>query len=212
MATDMKRRLNWSIKMQEDHALRYYRDYWDGIEKIDEVDSQGKENEAMKRLDFSGIDKIIHTEMGSIHVAQRFRQMRNLENGLKEPDFSLRIETYNDKPTEYQKLKNAHTGIGSTPQVYGFGITPYGRQVAKNNGFKKFYLIDVARFLEVHLDKGIVNIMTKAPNGDGSKGAYFSIDELERHGCIMQMWPDVSTNSNDSMGASEQSGLSEYTD
>jgi len=190
MASGMEERLNWSITMQKEHALRYYRNYWNGVERIEEVDAKAKESDAMRRLDFSGIDKIIYTGVQSVHVAQRFRQMRNTDNyGLIEPDFSIRIESYTDKPTEYQKLKEAYNGIGSTPQVYGFGITPHGRQVATSDGFKKFYLIDVDEFLENHFGEGVLKMEGKHPNGDGSMGAYFSIADMEQQDCILEKWP-----------------------
>lgn len=188
MSTDMQQRMKWSIDMQERHALSYYKNYWSDIQKITEVDKLGEDSDDMQHLDFSGIDKIIHTKNGSFHIAQRFRQMRNMKDGLKKPDFSLRYETYNDAKTEYQKLKEAYNGLASTPQVYGFGITPHGRQVAKNKGFKEFYLIDFQMFLKNHFD-GRLSIMTKAPNGDGSMGAYFDIAKLEGHDCILEKWP-----------------------
>lgn len=183
-------RLTWSIDMQQNHALRYYRDYWD-VEEITEVDKEGKENDSMKRLDYSGIDKIVYTDTKSIHVAQRFRRMRNEGRELVKPDFSIRYETYNSSATEYQKLKENYSGIGNVPDVYGFGITPYGRKVALNSGFKEFHLIDMEDFLTLHFDDEAIEMIGKHPNGDGSMGAYFSISDLEDNGCVIQKWPTV---------------------
>jgi hypothetical protein len=182
-------RMQWSINMQKEHALDYYHDFWD-VEEIDEVDAEGEEHDGFKRLDFSGIDKIIHTQTQTIHVAQRFRQMRNLKTGLETPDFSLRYETYNDKPTEYQKLKESYNGLGNTPNVYGFGVSPYGRQVGMNDGFEEFYLIDMDQFLQSHFDDSELPEIGKIPNGDNSTGIYFDLEELDMKNCILKHWEE----------------------
>lgn len=197
MSYGVEDRLQWSIDMQQQHALHYYRSHWDNIKRIEEVDAQAQNNEAMKRLDFSGIDKIIYTELESIHIAQRFRRMRNTKDGLIDPDFSIRFETYGDNPTEYQKLEKSYNGVGSIPQVYGFGITPYGRKVALDSGFKKFYLIDVDSFLKSHFKHNEVEIMERKPNGDGSAGVFFDIDDIKNAGCIISEWPDEQTQPDD---------------
>jgi len=204
MATDMNGRMEWSIDMQEQHALSYYREYWSDTQKITEVDKLGKSSDDMKHLDFSGIDKIIHTKSGTYHVAQRFRQMRNTKEGLKEPDFSLRYETYSDRKTEYQKLKEAHNGVASIPQVYGFGIAPHGREVARQNGFKQFFLIDVQTFLTKHLSNGEIEILDKVPNGDGSVGAYFDLCRIRDSGCVLHEWGETDS--------TKQEGLESFTE
>lgn len=186
----MKERMKWAKDMYRFHAPIYYWRFWDDIEEIDDPEAGGESNDKMKRLDFSGIDKIVYTPTNQIHIAQRFRTMRNTDEGLEEPDFSIRVETYNDNPTEYQKLKTAWTGVGNTPSVYAFGITPYGRQVALDEGFNKFFLIDCAEFLRRHFDTNDIEILEEAPNGDGSMGAYFSLQDLHDYGCILKQWPE----------------------
>jgi hypothetical protein len=182
-------RMQWSIDMQQEHALSYYHDYWN-VEEITEVDVEGEDHDGFKRLDFSGIDKIVHTKTQTYHVAQRFRQMRNKEDGVAKPDFSLRYETYNGEPTEYQKLKESHNGIGNTPDVYGFGITPHGRQIGVKDGFKEFYLIDLQRFLKLHFDREEITGTGPIPNGDKSKGLYFDLNQLVLKDCVLNNWSD----------------------
>lgn len=191
----MKDRLQWSIDMQEAYALDYYYEQWD-VKRITEVDKEGEDNEGFKHLDYSGIDKIVHTTTGTVHVAQRFRQMRNTDDGLQKPDFSIRYETYNEDRTEYQKLKDNYFGHGNTPGVYGFGITPFGRQVALTDGFKEFYLIDMEKFLRLHFEKGVLCDIGKIPNGDGSTGIYFDLCDIERNGCIIRKWVEKPIPSN----------------
>lgn len=191
----LKDRLQWSIDMQEAHALKRYYEQWD-VNQITEVDKEGEDNEGFKHLDYSGIDKIVHTESGTIHVAQRFRRMRNTDSGLQKPDFSIRYKTYNEERTEYQKLRDNYYGVGNTPGVYGFGITPYGRRVALADGFKEFYLIDMDKFLRLHFDDGVLVEIGKIPNGDGSTGIYFDLDDVEKHGCVIRKWSRTTKPSN----------------
>jgi len=182
-------RMDWSIEMQKRHALDYYRKKW-VVDHITEVDDEGDDHDGFKRLDFSGIDKIVHTERQTIHIAQRFRQMRNTSEGLLKPDFSLRYGTYNGAATEYQKLKESYNGLGNVPQVYGFGIVPHGRQVGRKNGFKEFYLIDLQKFLDLHFGKGEITSLEIAPNGDNSSGIYFDLNQLILKDCIIDCWRD----------------------
>lgn len=183
-------RLGWSIDMQQDHALGLYRAYWD-VDDIIEVDEVGQSVPAMQLLDFSGLDKVIKVGTKHIHIAQRFRMMRNEGRELTRPDFSLREETYSDGPTEYDKLVDNYTSrFGSVPSVYAFGITTYGRRVALEEGFIEFYLIDLNKFLEEHL-YGPIEPVEGGPNGDGSKGMYFDIDDLADNGCIIDEISEV---------------------
>lgn len=177
-------RFDWAIDMQKQHALDLYKSYWDA-DAIIEVDDEGQADTAMQHLDFSGLDKVIVQGTKTFHIAQRFRPMRSVSySRVEEPDFSIRESTYGDKPTEYDKLVDNHQAGGWVPNVYGFGITPYGRQVALDDGFEKFYLIDVRVFLDQHL-AGEIEPVGNRPNGDGSRGLYFDIDDLADNGCII---------------------------
>ncbi len=182
-------RMNWSIEMQQRHALDIYRRYWN-VEKVEEVDKQGDNgDEAMQRMDFSGIDKILYTESGyPVHIAQRFRTPYfDDAKGWTDADFSLRVKSYNDNHVEYQKLIDAYCNAGSIPSVYGFGRTVQGRQPALKEGFREFYLIDLQAFLKAHLE-GDIQKVAERPNGDGSMGAYFDLDELDHEGCILRAY------------------------
>lgn len=183
-------RFQWSLDMQNRHALDIYREFWD-VDEIIEVDKEGDEGDnAMQRLDFSGLDKYILTENDTqFQIAQRFRQpYYDDDAGWSDADFSLRIESYHDDHVEYDKLiENYQTRGASHPGVYGFGRTESGRQVALENGFTEFYLIDVDSFLQAHLG-GELNIIDEAPNGDGSCGVYFRIDDIREHGCLIAEW------------------------
>lgn len=198
-------RFRWSIEMQELHAIPLYESHFD-IEEIIEVDKEGDAHRALKLMDFSGLDKIIEVEQGhQIHIAQRFRRpYYDDEQGWTKPDFSIRLQSYDSGASEYDKLLAAHQGWGNVPKVYGFGRAPYGRQVAKANGFEEFYLIDLHRFLTLH-QSGDIELMEKAPNGDGSVGAYFSLDELWSCGCIITSWGAVAP-------SSDPESITAYTD
>jgi len=185
-------RLDHSIKMQQQHAIDLYRRHFD-VDKIIEVDVLGQSNEDMQALDFSGIDKIIITGDGrTIHIAQRFR--RDYEKGgvWHTPDFSLRVDSYNDAITEYEKVKKAHYGIGSMPNVYGFGRMPYGRQPALQDGFDEFYLINLQELAAEHFDGGL-QAKGPYPNGDGSRGLYFELSDIQKHGCMIQEWCNLNS-------------------
>lgn len=186
---DFDDRMDWSLDMQEKHALKIYNEHWDlsNIIEVDKLNRGG--DEQMQVLDFSGTDKILITERGfPIHVAQRFRQPYfDNESGWTDADFSLRVSGYEDSYVEYQKLLDAHNGRGTTPSVYGFGQTIQGREEARQDGFKRFYLIDLPKFLELHSNEKIEPI-EKAPNGDGSMGIYFDLADLENSGCIIEQY------------------------
>jgi len=183
-----RERFEWSIKMQESHAIELYESYFD-IEEIIEVDKEGDSHRALKVMDFSGIDKIAVVKPGyQVQIAQRFRrEYHDSEDGWTAPDFSLRVESYNDGASEYDKLVAAHEGHGSIPNLYGFGRAPYGRQVALGKGFNEFYLINLPHFLNQHLS-GEIEILERAPNGDGSAAVYFDLQELWSHDCIVNSW------------------------
>lgn len=185
-----KERFKHSIDMQQEHAISYYKDFFD-VKKVIEVDLLGKSNRHMQELDFSGIDKMLVTENGSmIHVAQRFRRDYNEEGEWITPDFSLRYKSYSDATTEYEKVKKAHYGLASMPTVYGFGREPYGREVAEENGFDEFYLIDLEKLAAAHFD-GPLSAEGPKPNGDGSMGLYFELCDLRREDCIIHEWGDT---------------------
>jgi hypothetical protein len=188
-----KDRFDHSIEMQQAHALEYYKDFFD-VERVIEVDILGESNRDMKVLDFSGIDKLIITKNKiTIHIAQRFRRDYNKNGEWRTPDFSLRFKSYSDTITEYEKVKKAHYGLASMPTVYGFGRMPYGRKVAIENGFDEFYLINLEALASAHFD-GPLSAEGPKPNGDGSKGLYFDLDDLRQHGCIIHEWPERKSN------------------
>lgn len=186
MSAGFEDRMGWSLDMQKRHAISIYKNHWD-LKRVIEVDELGDAGDAqMQALDYSGIDKILITTNGyPIHIAQRFRQpYYDEELGWTDADFSLRVSSYQKDYVEYQKLLDAHTGAGSTPSVYGFGRTPQGRQPAREEGFKQFFLIDLPEFLRKHIS-GEIDVVEQAPNGDGSMGAYFDIDDLRDVGCLI---------------------------
>jgi len=197
-----KDRLEHSIKMQQRHAIEIYKRFFD-VDKVIEVDVLGQSNDAMQRLDFSGIDKIIITNDGrTIHIAQRFRREYEKDGAWLEPDFSLRVDSYNDEVTEYKKLERAYFGIGSMPDVYGFGRMPYGRQPALQNGFDEFYLINLKQLAVEHFD-GELSAEGPYPNGDGSRGLYFDLDALRESGCMIHGWPDLNKTQSRATGLDE---------
>jgi len=181
-------RMEWSLDIQERHALEIYHRHWD-VDRIIEVDKLGQTDDDMQVLDFSGTDKIVITDDGyPIHIAQRFRQpYYDDETGWTDADFSLRLQSYNSDHVEYQKLLDAYTGHGTIPSVYAFGRTVQGRQPALEHGFKEFYLIDLPVFIRKHLADDIPPI-EKAPNGDGSMAYYFNLDCLSTADCIIEKY------------------------
>lgn len=183
-------RLDHSIQMQQQHAIDLYDRYFN-TKKIIEIDVLGQSDNDIRALDFSGIDKIVITDDGrNIHIAQRFRREYEKDGAWHTPDFSLRVDSYNDTVTEYEKLRKAHNGIGSMPDVYGFGRMPYGRQPALQNGFDEFYLINLTKLATEHFD-GTLKAEGPHPNGDGSRGLYFDLDDIRKHGCMVHAWRNL---------------------
>ena len=184
-------RFEWSLEMQSRHALDYYREYFD-IEDIIQIDSVADQNKELKSMDYSGLDTVLYNARGlPIHVAQRFRMKYYDKNEDKycDPDFSLRYVSYDGETSEYEKLKKAHKHQHvSPPSIYAFGITEYGRQPAVTNGFESFFLIDLHKFLRRHLEHGWLTELEVTPNGDGSEGIYFSLEDLQQSGCILKSW------------------------
>lgn len=197
-------RFEWSLEMQSRHALDYYRSYFD-LENIIQIDSVAEDNTELKSMDYSGLDTVLYTNSGlPIHVAQRFR-MRYYDKATesyKAPDFSLRYVSYDGKTSEYEKLHIAHEHPHvSPPTIYAFGVTEYGRQPALSNGFDSFYLIDLYKFLRRHFDHGWLDELEVTSNGDGSKGIYFSLNDLQQTGCILKAWHNNQTSDNDTTEA-----------
>lgn len=173
-------RKSWSLKMQKQFAIPIYKQYWCVSEgDITEVDSHAEDEIAAREIDASGIDKMIRPETGVRHIAQRFRTLSELEGGvIQEPDFSIRISTYSEQDTEYDKLLNSHRNGGQIPKIYTFGITAATTQhESLQTGFKEFYFFKLPRFLKL-FDQGHITACAAYPNGDGSKALYFDIQDL----------------------------------
>jgi hypothetical protein len=192
-------RFGWSLEMQTRHALDYYRSYFD-LENIIQIDSVAEDNTELKSMDYSGLDTILYTAEGlPIHVAQRFR-MKYYDKATetyRAPDFSLRYVSYDGETSEYKKLDMAHKHPHvSPPEIYAFGVTEHGRQPALSNGFSSFYLIDLRKFLRRHFDHGWLTEIEVTPNGDGSKGIYFSLSDLQQTGCILKSWGNNKSSDN----------------
>jgi len=172
--------MNWALEMQKRFAIPIYKHYWALSDaQITEVDAHAETEEAAQKIDASGIDKVVEPETGVRHVAQRFRTLGEGEGGqILEPDFSVRVSTYSDQETEYDKLLNAHRNGGNVPKIYTFGVgASTSKQDCLRSGFKDFYFLDLHRFLEL-FDRGHIQACASHPNDDGSKGLYFDIEQL----------------------------------
>lgn len=176
---DLSDRMNWSLKMQERFAIPIYKNYWSISEaQITEVDAHAETEEAAQKIDASGIDKVVEPDTGVRHVAQRFRTLTERDGQILEPDFSIRISSYTDQDTEYDKLLNAYRNGGNVPKIYTFGVgASVSKQDCLQSGFKDFYFLDLHRFLKL-FDQSHIDPCGSYPNGDGSKALYFDIQQL----------------------------------
>jgi len=169
-----QKRQDWAIKVQQHQAIPIYNTIWPGC-TIEEVDVIGQKNDFAKRRDFSGLDKIIVLNGNEIHIAQRFRKPR--EDG-SEVDFSFRYMTPGPKgesvKSEYFKLIEAIKNDMWFPNKYVWGLT---KNVWFNSGFDRFYVYNLRKILNAILDEQIKDV-GKFPNGDGSTGIYFKLEDL----------------------------------
>jgi hypothetical protein len=179
-------RMEWSLEMQRRYAIPVYKNYWAlSDEQITEVDDAGTEETAAKKIDASGIDKIVEPSTGVRHIAQRFRTPERFGSGeLVDPDFSLRVSSYTDRQTEYDKLLNAYRNGGNVPKIYTFGVAAdVSKSQSRETGFKAFYFIDLHAFLK-QFESGHIQPCSCYPNGDGSEALYFDIGDLREQGVI----------------------------
>jgi len=178
---------DWALQMQAQYALSIYREYWAiSDDEITEVDELGKSETAAKVMDVDGAtDKVVTPSTGIRYVAQRFRKRSENDNGrIYDPDFSIRTATYSDKDTEYDKLLNAYRNGGNVPAIYTFGIGDgVTRSECLDKGFRDFYFLKLPRFLKL-VDAGHLTPVASYPNGDGSKGLYYAVDDLHDHNVV----------------------------
>lgn len=175
----------WALEMQSRYAVDIYCEYWAIPESdVTEVDQLRGDEVAAKLLDTQGgTDKVVTPSTGIRHIAQRFRT-RDREFG--DPDFSIRVSSYSDKDTEYDKIMNAFRNGGNVPQIYSFGIADgYTKSEGLENGFYSFHFIDFPRFLQL-FDSGHIQPIACYANGDGSEALYFNIDDLRQKHAVTQ--------------------------
>lgn len=177
---EFQTRKDWSLQMQERYAIPIYKTYWRISEdQITEVDAGAENEEIAREIDASGIDKLVQPDTGVRHLAQRFRTLCELDGGaVVDPDFSIRISSYSDMETEYDKLLNAFRNEGNIPKIYTFAI---GASTSKRDclrvGFKEFYFLRLPKFLKL-FDGGHIQPCASYENGDGSRGLYFDVQDL----------------------------------
>lgn len=174
----------WQQKMQKRHAIPIYKDYWRATsDDIEEVDSMGETNDFAKRLDYSGLDKLIHDKNTDIHLAQRFRRPSRFQ-----VDFSLRMTTTGGRKSEYYKLQEAYENGHYIPTRYAFGVGKDDGEDGVNEGFDFFCLIDNRVFVQKLVDGEIEPCETHQNNGDNKQAAYFSLDKLRKHNLMIREW------------------------
>lgn len=184
------KRHKWALMMQEKFAMDIYMNYWqasrDDIEEIDKIgNDEGNDGQKLaQRIDFSGIDKIIRAANADIHIAQRFRANSN-EYSV---GFTLRSQTGGDARSERDRLLDNYRNRGNYPRIYSLGIALENTRSMDSEGFERFYLIDLERFLAA-LDSGDIEpVLKDYPNGDGSALDAFSIGDIASIGAIEEAW------------------------
>jgi hypothetical protein len=177
MASYSLDRHKWTISIQEQCAIPIYRQIWNNCEIV-EVDKIGLNDQRFKEFDFSGLDKIIrYIKDGSkltVNLAQRFRPPRKEGGNI---DFSFRYETpglNGTKKAEYFALQTAFKEHTWYPEKYVFGKT---RSNNPSDGFLEFYIYDTSRIIEAIIT-GRLHDVGIFPNGDGSKGIYYKLNDL----------------------------------
>lgn len=170
------RNWGWQERMQP-YANRYYSAYWDVSDgQIRDVD--GLDSELAAQLDYSGCDKLVHTESGDVHVAQRFR--RPPENGYSR-DFSLRKTTTNGMKSEWYKLQRAYQNGYYIPTRYAFGV-------AGDEGFDYFCLLDNRRFVRLLTNGELEGKETNENKVDGKEVVYYPINRLAECDVVLREW------------------------
>lgn len=178
MSSYKPKRHEWAIKVQENCAMPIYRQIWTGcqIEEVDKIGMNG--NDFAKRRDFSGLDKIILLHGNEIHLAQRFRGYEPIEKRYsKGYDFSLRYNTpglIGTKEAEYFKLVEAIKTDVWFPNKYIWGVT---KTDDPKSGFEILNIYNVRKMMTAIINKEVKPIGVY-PNGDGSSGIYFKLNDL----------------------------------
>ena len=166
-----------AIDMQKRFAIDIYKQVWPGCEVLP-VDEQ--ETEWSKKLDYSGVDKIILIDgCTRIDLPQRFR---NKNSGS---DFTIRCSLPNGKRTEAHKLaKTYKEHRDHFPKFYALGVYD-GKN--KSKGFEDFYIINL-RDLWDKAKEGHVNSERKIAHGSKEEFAIFEKEELARLDLIHYQW------------------------
>lgn len=166
-----------------------YMTYWQASRNdIDEIDKMGTDSAAggqqlARRIDFSGIDKMIRAANADIHLAQRFRS----NSDDYSVGFTIRSKTGGDARSERERLMDNYLNKGNYPRVYSLGIALENRRTLESDGFERFYLVDVSVFLNA-LHNETIEPSNAFDNGDGSAGEAYDIADLVGIGAIDEVW------------------------
>lgn len=182
-AQNRRRQKNWALDL-DDIAEDYYREYWDDITDI--VDVEGEHDvEDMRKIDLGiehvldlfGADKLVVVDGQRPRVVILAQRFRPFDSG---DDFSLRIKTWGHA-SEYEKYVNGIQNQGAYPNVYAFGNAN-----EDGDGFENFYLIDFQFFLQLTETNKLRG--RSYDTGDGTKARYYKIEDLKRKGCVLESW------------------------
>jgi len=193
-------RHKWEKEVQQKYALDIYKRVWPGCD-VTEIDLETDTSVSLKKLDFSGLDKLVIWRGVSYHIAQRFRGPR--EDG-DVVDFSFRYKTPDNKggirKAEFFNLKNAYNNNGWMPNFYVFGITVNGPSELNqrdSGGFLVLYIYELKRMIKAIVDGRLkeIGVYRNSKGGvwDGSSGIYYALDDLtefEFYRCFWGDWPD----------------------
>jgi len=184
---------DFSIKMQERHALDIYREAYGGC-KIHQNDKKALNEDIARLLDFGDVDKIIEpANSGSnIFLAQRFRRNRD----PYPTDFTLRCEREGtDEKIEYDRLMDGYNRDDSVyPKRYAFGVCA---DDPINNGFRHLSVIDTTRLIKKIIsgelpEKGPKKNKDGDGEYDGTKFYIYPVHELKPQDLVVWDWrPDT---------------------
>ena len=168
-------------------AHDYYRDYWDDIRHIADVedvagewDHRAEERTALQLIEYAGIDALVDTHKTQLTIQEKF-----VEPGTNGDSLLIRMDNGSDSVwSEAQKL--LHTLDQPSilcPSYFGFG------KAASWTEFEWFMLIDVAAFVE-QWDEGVVTPSRGVYRNeqDGTESLMFAPEDLDAPGVILESW------------------------
>jgi len=176
----------WQAKVQREHAISIYRQFWDGCEVI-ENDANGKTEETARVLDYGDVDKIIKIAGTQIHMAQRFRKPWGPNNN-QDPDFTIRhSRPVSERTIEYERLMSAHKNDAAAyPKRYAFGrVYP-----EHEKGLYELYIFNTDKLISA-IKSGEVPEHGPKRVGEGQTMMWYDVSDIRSAGVIEKEWHET---------------------